>query len=96
MLCWYHDAVYIYLAMEYHELGNLKDWIHDYPLHGEHWARAVTLQVLRVLVQLDLNSLAHRNIKPSVCIMERTLDFSLYKSNVTLEHFNRFRDADQN
>lgn len=59
------------IAMEYCEYGNLRDWIAASPLQGEPWAREVTRQILGVLAELAAAQLAHRNLKPSVCVMER-------------------------
>lgn len=82
--------------MEYCAYGNLRDWIAASPLQGEAWAREVARQILSVLAELATVQLAHRNIKPSVCAIERNHLSSRYMANVTLEYSNRFRDADSN
>lgn len=70
MLGWYQDTErnLTYIAMEYYPNGNLRDWLRDSAPQGELWARNVIKQVLNVLVELALAGLAHRNIKPAVCL----------------------------
>lgn len=69
MLGWYQDLEnhYTYIAMEYYQHGNLRDWLLRSPPQDESWARDVMKQILTVLAELAAVGIAHRNIKPSVC-----------------------------
>lgn len=66
MLGWYQDEQYIYIAMEYYHLGNLRDYVVNAPIQSESWAREVIRQILGVLVELTASQLTHRNVTPSV------------------------------
>lgn len=81
MLGWYEDEQYIYIAMEYYEQGNLRDFVLQYPIQAESWAREVIRQILSVLAELTASQLAHRNITPSV-----PLSTSSSRNNNYLHH----------
>lgn len=68
MLGWYEDEQYIYIAMEYYQHGNLRDFVLNSPIQSESWARDVIRQILGVLVELTASQLTHRNITPSVSL----------------------------
>lgn len=86
MLGWYDDEQYIYIAMEYYEQGNLRDYVLNSLIQAEHWAREVMRQILGVLVELTASQLAHRNITPSVppphTVPQKTV------TNSVLEHLD--------
>lgn len=65
MLGWYEDGQYIYIAREYYQQGNLRDFVLNTPVQSESWARGVVSLILGVLVELAASQLAHRNITPS-------------------------------
>jgi serine/threonine protein kinase len=66
---WYESQDYLFIAMEYLELGDLHTYYLDResPL-PEHEVKEVTYQILYGLYFMHNNGFAHRDLKPSVSL----------------------------
>ncbi|KAH8430990.1 serine/threonine-protein kinase [Aspergillus melleus] len=61
---WYESPEYLFIAMEYLELGDLHTYLHQKPALPEHEAKEVTFQILDGLFLMHDNEFAHRDMKP--------------------------------
>ncbi|KAI9368687.1 kinase-like domain-containing protein [Aspergillus egyptiacus] len=69
LLGWFEDPGFVYIAMEYLELGDLQRYLAR-PL-PETEARQIAFQVLEALQHLHDNGFAHRDLKPSNILVVR-------------------------
>lgn len=70
--CWYCDSAYnMYIAMEYHDLGDLKRLVNESGPFTETIAKGIAQQVLRGIFVLHGLEIAHRDIKPEVYPLSR-------------------------
>ena len=65
---WYESPEYLFIAMEYLELGDLRIYLDGKPPLPEHEAREITYQILDGLCLMHDNEFAHRDLKPNVSL----------------------------
>jgi serine/threonine protein kinase len=63
---WYEMDNHIFIAMDYHELGSLDQYLGQ-PSLPESEAKIITEQVLKALEYMHELKLMHRDLKPAVC-----------------------------
>jgi serine/threonine protein kinase len=71
---WYKSSEYLFIAMEYLELGDLRAYLDHEKRFPEHEAKEITYQILVGLYNMHDNRFAHRDLKPEVSL------FSIIKS----------------
>jgi serine/threonine protein kinase len=65
---WYEMDSHIYIAMDYHELGSLDQYLGPArPPLMESEAKIITKQVLKALEYMHDLGFMHRDLKPAVC-----------------------------
>jgi serine/threonine protein kinase len=62
---WFQDNNFIYIAMDYFELGDLKQYINPSPL-PEKDSISIIWQVIQAVAWLHLDDCAHRDLRPQV------------------------------
>jgi serine/threonine protein kinase len=65
---WYESPEYLFIAMEYLELGDLHTYLDREPPLPEQEAKEVTYQILHGLHFMHDNEFAHRDLKPEVSL----------------------------
>lgn len=63
---WFEDKETIYIAMEYTECGDLRQYITRSAQKARSEAKAITRQLLRGLVVLHEKKFCHRDLNPQV------------------------------
>ncbi|KAN0083476.1 Protein kinase-like domain containing protein [Elaphomyces granulatus] len=67
---WYESREYLFIAMEYLELGDLHTYLDREPRLPEHEAKEVTYQILDGLNFMHDNGFAHRDLKPNNILLK--------------------------
>lgn len=66
LYCWYNCGGSLYIAMEYHHLGDINSYILSVGALDEEAARVIATQILQAVFVLHEFSFMHRDIKPEV------------------------------
>ncbi|KAN0067515.1 WD40-repeat-containing domain protein [Elaphomyces granulatus] len=67
---WYENPEYLFIAMEYLELGDLRTYLDREPPLPEHEAKEITYQILDGLHFMHDNDFAHRDLKPNNILLK--------------------------
>ncbi|KAL0639030.1 hypothetical protein Q9L58_001912 [Maublancomyces gigas] len=64
LYCWYYCGGSMYIAMEYHHLGDISSYIFSVGALDENAARVIATQILQAVFVLHEHGFMHRDIKP--------------------------------
>lgn len=63
---WFESRDALFIATEYCQFGDLKQFVKEYGSIAEPHVQAITEQVLQGIIFMHDNNFAHRDLKPAV------------------------------